>query len=301
MISTQSCLVYPLLSQHNITISTWPYDPPIHVHHLISLGRRGVNVVIVWVRDRVKSARKITSCETYTDLTWLDSIHSPSHTIQLYQPPSLLLRGSVGWVCSATGISIYRYPLTWVVVDPPIANCSSAASARLPVTTSNQPPTHGLMMVIKWIVNAICSDQASQPSEMISPVIRKQYSIWVWNDLRVKLLPIRVLSLYYAIECLVWHLALTILMALRSIQHRHLPAYLVIRWLEIVVVNPPLTYFSPVQRTYMVVKVSPTARQPQHYIDKKRIDRPKVKPHASSGERFLYFKPSWANPIVAII
>lgn len=143
----------------------------IHVHHLISLGRRGVNVVIVWVRDRVKSARKITSCETYTDLTWLDSIHSPSHTIQLYQPPSLLLRGSVGWVCSATGISIYRYPLTRVVVDPPIANCSSAASARLtgwlPLTTSNQPPTHGLMMVIKWIVNAICSDQAkpSQPAK----------------------------------------------------------------------------------------------------------------------------------------
>lgn len=198
MISTQSCLVYPLLSQHNITISTWPYDPHIHVHHLISLGRRGVNVVIVWVRDRVKSARKITSCETYTDLTWLDSIHSPSHTIQLYQPPSLLLRGSVGWVCSATGISIYRYPLTRVVVDPPIANCSSAASARLPLTTSNQPPTHGLMMVIKWIVNAICSDQA-KPSQPASQV--KWLAPWSGSNIQYGCEMIYVLNSFPFVFC----------------------------------------------------------------------------------------------------
>lgn len=137
--------------------------------------RAVMNVVIVWVRDRVKSAREITSSEvlqlhrepTYTTKCIIDH-HLLRGTNQvnnhlLVQLPIVKLH------CTAVSLSFtaFSYLATWW-----------------------------------WSSNEVNARSSNRQLKWLAP-IRKQYSIWVWNDLRVKLLPIRVaVSLSTAIHLL---------------------------------------------------------------------------------------------------
>lgn len=171
------------------------------------------------------------------------------HIHWLDSPPPLLLSTTI----SSPHLDLHlHHRIHLTRVESPIANCSWCASAPPPSASKWTDDGHQMNCERdpNYLYHSTFQSNQPEPSEMISPVIRKQYSIWVWNDLRVKLLPIRVVVILHWIGCLdpVYNL---------HGSGRSQSSSLVIIWLEIVVVNPPQSYTSPpvvYLCTYMVVR-----------------------------------------------